>query len=140
MKYYYWKPQNYIKREYSNKIIINYKQTENVKSSVDANSEIVIKKPTNDVKQSTNDVKQSTNDVKKPTNDVKQPTNNVKQPTNHVNKSTNNPGSTDDTLNKKHILNENLKKRFLVKQTNPNPFFIDSNYIDDLDIQNKFLR
>ena len=85
MKYYYWKPKNYIKREYSSKQQNNNKELDN-------------------------------------------------------NNNNNNNNTNDKRNNKKNELNEKLKDRFLVKQTNPNPFFIDSNYLDDLDIQNKFLR
>ena len=84
MKYYYWKPKNYIKREYSSKQQNNNKELDN--------------------------------------------------------NNNNNNNNNDKLNNKKNELNEKLKDRFLVKQTNPNPFFIDSNYLDDLDIQNKFLR
>lgn len=91
MKYYYWKPTIYTKREYSNK----YDKTDISKNVL--NQEV-------------------RNDLYKENN------NNIRY------------------NNKKNEVNDKLNERFLIKQTNPNPFFINSNYIDDLEIQNKFLR
>jgi hypothetical protein len=101
MKYYYWKPKNYTKREYSIK-----QETSDNKQSSD-------NKETSDNKQSSDN---------KETSDNKEKILEIKD------------------NNKKNEVNDKLNERFLIKQTNPNPFFIDSNYIDDLDIQNKFLR
>ena len=95
MKYYFWKPQNYIKREYSSKITLDKVENVDKDNSFDKGNKTIIK------------------------NKIL-----LKQ--------------TDN--NKKNELNDKLNERVLMKQTNPNPFFINSNYIDDLDTQNKFLR
>jgi hypothetical protein len=98
MKYYSWKPTNYIKREYSYKI--NNDKINNDKIN---NDEINNDKINND--------------------------------------KINNDKINNDKINKKNILNEKLSNRFLIKQmNNHNPFFTNSNYINDLEIQNKFLR
>ena len=101
MKYYFWKPKNYIKREYSSK---NTKDIDNkdIGDTLD-NKDIGDTVDNKDIGYN-NDICKSREN------------------------------------NKKNELNDKLNERVLMKQTIPNPFFINSNYIDDLDTQNKFLR
>jgi len=42
--------------------------------------------------------------------------------------------------NKRQNMNDKLSNRYMVQQTNQNPFLIGSNYVQDLDVQENFLR
>ena len=51
---------------------------------------------------------------------------------------------TDGTFFKKtsdrDVNNEKLMSRYMVTQTNTNPFMADNDYLKDLEVQNKFLK
>jgi len=42
--------------------------------------------------------------------------------------------------NKKEISNNKMNERIMYSQINKNPFLLQNNYIDDLEIETKFLR
>ena len=42
--------------------------------------------------------------------------------------------------NKRQNMNDKLNDRYMVQQTNQNPFLIGNTYVQDLDVQEEFLR
>jgi|AACY02.11.fsa_nt_gi hypothetical protein len=42
-------------------------------------------------------------------------------------------------FNKKSLVNDKLNERYLTNQVSQNPFFVNNNYINDLNIRNEFL-
>lgn len=44
------------------------------------------------------------------------------------------------TNNKRELANDKMNERMLFSQTNKNPFFTDHKYLDDLEIQENFLK
>uniref|UniRef100_A0A6C0CR92 Uncharacterized protein n=1 Tax=viral metagenome TaxID=1070528 RepID=A0A6C0CR92_9ZZZZ len=42
--------------------------------------------------------------------------------------------------NKRQNMNDKLSDRYMVQQTSQNPFLIGNNYVQDLDVQESFLR
>ena len=52
------------------------------------------------------------------------------------------PDPTDTFIltNKREIVNEKMNERRMISQINQNPFLIQNKYLDDLDIQDTFLK
>jgi hypothetical protein len=42
--------------------------------------------------------------------------------------------------NKRQNMNDKLNNRHMIQQTNQNPFLVGNNYVQDLDVQESFLR
>jgi hypothetical protein len=56
----------------------------------------------------------------------------------NVIENTNNNNDNND--NKKEISNNKMNERIMYSQINKNPFLLENNYINDLEIETKFLR
>ena len=44
-----------------------------------------------------------------------------------------------NNFNKRSVVNDKLNERYLTNQVSQNPFFINNNYVNDLNIRNEFL-
>ena len=51
-----------------------------------------------------------------------------------------NHAENNQESNKRQNMNDKLNNRYMVQQTNQNPFLMSTNYIQDLDVQENFLR
>ena len=51
-----------------------------------------------------------------------------------------NHAENNQESNKRQNMNDKLNSRYMVQQTNQNPFLSSTNYVEDLDIQENFLR
>jgi len=44
-----------------------------------------------------------------------------------------------NNFNKRSVVNDKLNERYLTNQVSQNPFFVNNNYVNDLNIRNEFL-
>ena len=51
-----------------------------------------------------------------------------------------NQAENNQESNKRQNMNDKLSNRYMVQQTSQNPFLVGNNYIQDLDVQESFLR
>ena len=51
-----------------------------------------------------------------------------------------NHAENNQESNKRQNMNDKLNSRYMVQQTNQNPFLMTNSYIEDLDVQESFLR
>ena len=51
-----------------------------------------------------------------------------------------NQAENNQESNKRQNMNDKLNSRYMVQQTNQNPFLMSTNYVEDLDVQESFLR
>ena len=51
-----------------------------------------------------------------------------------------NQAENNQESNKRQNMNDKLSNRYMVQQTSQNPFLVGNNYVQDLDVQESFLR
>ena len=54
-------------------------------------------------------------------------------------KETNSNEKIVNNFNKRSVVNDKLNERYLTNQVSQNPFFVNNNYVNDLNIRNEFL-
>ena len=54
-------------------------------------------------------------------------------------KETNTNEKIINNFNKRSVVNDKLNERYLTNQVSQNPFFVNNNYVNDLNIRNEFL-